>query len=646
VSEQGRILIIDDNPYSADMLEDLLMRSGYDVFRASGGKEALETVPQVEPDVILMEVRLPDTDGYELSRKLRDHGHLRDVPIVFMSGLDDVENKVKGFEFGDDHLTKPIEPREALARIERQVTVSRVKQALRESEAKFHSVMESAIDAIVSADVNGAILSWNRAATALFGHSAQEAIGRPLELIIPERFRDPHRQGIQRVSSGGPSRVIGSTVEVAAIRKGGEEFPIELSLATWFLEEERYYTGIIRDISERKEAEEKFRSVTESAIDAIISADHTGRIMSWNSAATRILGYTSEEAVGQQLELIIPERFHEAHRQGMKRVTSGGESRVIGQTVELFARTRDGEEVPIELSLSTWTVRDERYYTGIIRDISERKQAESRLKDYAEELSRQHEELKLAQGQLIESEKQAMLGRLLAGVLHEVNTPLGALRSATDTIGRILRNVREFVVEGNDNRDGASDKILAALDLGDELSGVLATSADRIEAVADGLGHFVSPEGAEKRTQDIREGLESALTVLGPQIGERIQIVKRFPSENVPVLCDPARLNQAFLNILQNAVDAIDDKGEIRVCVEVCDSRAQVSIIDTGKGMTSEQLKGAFDFNFTKREGRVRLRIGLATSKRAVEEAGGSLTLESQPGHGTKVCVVIPLSTD
>jgi PAS domain S-box-containing protein len=409
------------------------------------------------------------------------------------------------------------------------------------------------------------------------------------------------------------------------------------------LDEERYYTGIIRDISERKEAEQKFRSVTESAIDAIISADHTGRIMSWNTAATRILGYTPEEAVGRQLELIIPERFCDAHREGMKRVTERGESRVIGRTVELFARTRGGKEVPIELSLSTWTVRDERYYTGIIRDISERKQAETRLKDYAEELSRQHEELKLAQGQLIESEKQAMLGRLVAGILHEVNTPLGALRSATDTIGRILQNVREFITQGSDIEVGSAGKTLVALDVGVDLSRVLTTSTDRIEAVVDGLGHFVSSVEAEKKTQDIREGLESALTVLGPQLGKRIHVAKQFADEPAPVRCDPAKLNQGFLNLLQNAVDAIQGRGEIRVSVDVCESEAQVTIVDNGRGMTPEQLESAFDFSFTKREGRVRLRIGLAMSKRAVDEAGGTLSLESRPGQGTKASVVLPI---
>ncbi len=390
----GRVFIADHDPNDIGVLADLLRRNGYTVEIATSGRDTLAAVPAYQPDVVLLEVDLPDIDGIEVCSALKSSPDSEHLPVIFVGHTRDQRVKVEALEKGGtDFVSRPFAPDEVLARVKRQVTVSRVRAALQESEAKFRSVTESAIDAIISADDRGAIRSWNRAATALFGFSEDEMLGQPIDRIIPESYRDAHRAGLQRVAGGGPSRVIGKTVEVAAVRKQGDEVPVELSLATWKLDGKRYFTGILRDISQRKEAEQKFRSVTESAIDAIVSSDDTSTVVAWNKAAEKTFGWTAEEMVGQPLETIIPERFRAAHRAGMNRMTQTGDSRVIGKTVELAAVRKDGTEFPIELSLSSWTVGDQRFYTGIIRDISERKEAESKLRHYADELARQHAEL-------------------------------------------------------------------------------------------------------------------------------------------------------------------------------------------------------------------------------------------------------------
>jgi PAS domain S-box-containing protein len=216
------------------------------------------------------------------------------------------------------------------------------------------ALVAAAPDAIITADSEGRILTWNAAAEHIFGHPASEVVGQSLTLIVPERFRSAHEAGIARVSTGGERHVIGSTVELEGVRRGGLEFPIELSLSTWTEDGEVRFGGIVRDITERvrltrelAESEARVSAILGSANDAIVGADQFGIITLWNDAAERMLGHSADDAVGQPLTIIIPERFHDAHNAGILRMTRGEEPRIIGQTVEVFAVHKDGDEIPV-----------------------------------------------------------------------------------------------------------------------------------------------------------------------------------------------------------------------------------------------------------------------------------------------------------
>jgi PAS domain S-box-containing protein len=269
------------------------------------------------------------------------------------------------------------------------------------------AIVRSAADAIVTADASGLITTWNPAAGRMFGYAASDVIGRSLAALVPERFRSAHNEGLARVVATGETRIIGQTVEVFGLHSDGHEFPIELSIATWVDEGQRSFSGIIRDITERSEmtralavSEHRMEAILESANDAIISIDDHGRVVLWNSGAAEMFGYTSADMLGEPVTAVIPARFREPHAEGIERVTSGGERHVIGQTVELAGLHRDGREFPIELSLGTWVADDRRYYSGIIRDITERKVAEDAVQVANKALNEKNDQLEALSGKL------------------------------------------------------------------------------------------------------------------------------------------------------------------------------------------------------------------------------------------------------
>ena len=257
------------------------------------------------------------------------------------------------------------------------------KESEKEINHFYHSIIESESDAIITSDASKCIRSWNKGAERIFGYKKKEAIGKLITLIIPKIYHAEHDKGMDRLNNNKDPKVIGQLKERSGLRKNGTEFPIELTLGLWKDKGVNYYSAIIRDISKKKENEsliqeqnKRFQVISSSKNDAIITSDETKRILSWNKGAEHIFGYAAEEAIGQPITLIIPKQLHERHNMGMDRMNRGEPPRVIGEVLELMAIKNDGEDFPIELTLGSWDNNGKKYYSGIIRDISEKKQAE------------------------------------------------------------------------------------------------------------------------------------------------------------------------------------------------------------------------------------------------------------------------------
>ena len=253
------------------------------------------------------------------------------------------------------------------------------EEAIKESAKKWQITFDGMNDAIFLLDLNGKILQANKISQNLFGDYESEIIGRHCYEVV--HHIDSYYEGCPFVRLK-----ISKQRETMLLAIGEKWFEVFVDP---IFDIENNLTGavhIVSDITERKltdeklkESEERFRSVAQSANDAIVTVDGEGIILNWNAGAERIFGYTEKEIAGKNLTAIIPQRYVEQHINGMKRIEQGGEHHVIGKTVELHGRHKNGKEFPLELSLAEWETSSGKFFTGIIRDITERKLAEEAI---------------------------------------------------------------------------------------------------------------------------------------------------------------------------------------------------------------------------------------------------------------------------
>jgi PAS domain S-box-containing protein len=380
------ILVVEDEAVVAADIAQRLKRSGYDVPAvAATGEAALRMTEELHPDLILMDILLKgEKDGIETAREIDDQF---EIPIIFLTGQADESTVARVRDTSHyGFLLKPIDTAALFPTVEMALTRHAFAMQLKESESRFRAVTDSAVEAILSMDMQGNVTYWNKAAERTFGWTVDEIIGQSVTAIIPESakagfFRMLPELGT-RETYVPPSFTLWR-------RKDGTVFPAEPSFASWKTKEGTFATAIVRDVSEQKkmeaaiaESEARFRSVVETATDAIITTNASGDIVFWNPAAEKMFGYTAEEARGKPLVSLAPQQMQKSASEAFIHFVQDPFSQ--RGTHESRAQRKDGSLFETETSYAPWTIDSEQFVTAVVHDISDRKRTQERLASFNE----------------------------------------------------------------------------------------------------------------------------------------------------------------------------------------------------------------------------------------------------------------------
>ena len=371
----------------------------------------------------------------------------------------------------------------------------------------------------------------------------------------------------------------------------------------------RAETAVEGAVAERQRAEEQYlisklrlEGIIASAMDAIITVDHEQKIVVFNDAAERMFQCGSQAAIGQPLDKFVPARFREAHRHHVHGFgQSGVTARRMGQLGTVTGLRADGEEFPIEAAISQVTVQGRKFFTAILRDVSERMRLEEQLR---------------------RTERVAELGTLASGMAHEIGTPMNVILGRAEYL--LDRVTDEPIKKG--------------------LQTIVA-QVERITRVMNQLLTFARRKPRQPRPVALQEVIENSVEIFQERLSRHnVQVVTHMDPHSPKVLADSDQMNQVLINLIMNAVHAMPEGGTLRFGLGQEKDMVKLTVSDTGHGIPTELVEKIFDPFFTTKEFGKGTGLGLTVVKGIIEEHHGAITVESQEGKGTVFTLLLPQS--
>jgi len=606
--QPASILVVDDTPANLQVLAGMLKDRGYKVRPVPSGKLALLAARSEPPDLILLDVSMPEMDGYEVCEQLKADDKLKGIPVIFISALTEKLDKVKAFTIGGvDFLNMPFQMEELHARVETHLKLRRLQIELEEYKDYDNFML----------DPSGNVGSWNPAAEKSMGYKAEEIIGRHVSCFYTA----------EDVAAGKPQRGLRLASEEGRfqeeglrLRKDGSPFWAGVTISKTYNSLGRHigFTHVVRDSTERKQAEERLQlrdRAIESFMQGVCITDPTqadNPIVYVNDSFSRLTGYSREDVVGKNCRFL---QGPKTDPDAVERVRSAIRER-RPCLVELLNYRKDGTTFWNALSISPVLDNSGRvtHLVGVQTDISP---------------------FKLLEQQFHQAQKMEAVGQLAGGVAHDFNNLLTII-------------------------SGYSDLLLGMLPPNDpkrEVVKEISEAGERAAGLTRQLLSFSRRSVLETKVLDLNDVVKEMATLLRRMIGEDILLTAALDPTISRIKADPGQIGQVLMNLVVNARDAMPQGGKLTI--ETADVQldqayaaqhpecqpgryVELAVSDNGCGMTPEVKAHIFEPFFTTKGPGKGTGLGLATVYGIVKQSVGGIELDTEPGHGTTFKIYLP----